>query len=139
VSQTKAQKDAEAAAAADAGTTSTTTEATTSEAAPVNPPGSADQVNGLNKPDNSAAAIATGITSATGERHEGLVGEDDQPISLDSALDYGDGTRTYVEVKERIYERYYLAGSTRPMTRLLFGTGARLSREQAEALKAATK
>lgn len=80
-------------------------------------------------------AGASGLRSLQGERHLGLIGEDDKKIDAASMFEDGDPALTYVTVKERVYEQFGFRGTVTPQTRLLYPKGARVSRDRAQALQ----
>lgn len=116
----------------------------TSEAAPLDAPEDAPKQSdavtlGLGSGDLNDIAVGVGLRSSNGERSGGLVDENGEPLEFEDSLDYGDGTRTTVVVTKRVYETFYLPGSQRPLTRLMYGEGATISRETAAKVVAASK
>lgn len=128
------------------------------EAAPVGPPPSVQGAAGsapaetaveegryvagaeANKMDGeiNPVAVGVGLQSRTGERTGGVEDEQGNQITdLESVIDRGDGTRTYVVVTKRLFESFVQPGTTTKMTRLLLPANTRLSLDRAEALKAA--
>lgn len=109
---------------------------TKSEAAPTSPKAVSARST---VEDPNFVASTSGLMSQTGEGHDSLVDDEGKTIDFESALDTGDGTQTYVTVTKRINEKFTTPGSVRTQTRLLYPAGARLTREQAEEMKAAVK
>jgi hypothetical protein len=110
-----------------------TSDKSESEAAPVAPPTAVSRQS-IEEPNY--VATGAGLRSMTGEQHGKIVDEDGNEVDLESALDYGDGTITTVQVTKRLYETFTLPGSVRVQTRLLAPAGATITRETAEGLKA---
>jgi len=111
---------------------------TKSEAAPVSSPKPAVSARSTVEDPNFVASTS-GLMSQTGEGHDSLVDDEGNAIDFESVLDAGDGTQTFVTVTKRINENFTTPGSVRTQSRLLYPEGARLSREQAEEMKAAVK
>lgn len=87
----------------------------------------------LSSTDNTYAT-AGGRTIA-GERFDSLVDEDGNAVSADSLFEDADG-KGYVVASKRVFEQFYYPNTTEKAKRLLFVTGQRVNRAEAERIKA---
>lgn len=94
---------------------------------------------GLGSGDLNDIAVGVGLRSSNGERTGGLVNEQGEPVNFEDIVDMGDGTRTNVTVSERVYETFYLPGSFRPLSRLMYPAGATITRATAAKVIEASK
>lgn len=97
-----------------------------------------DPVQGYGLSSTDHAYAAAGGRTIAGERFEGLVGEDGKSVSADSLFEDQDG-KTFVTVKERVFEEFYYPNTTEKARRLLYVPGQRVNRAEAERIKAAMK
>lgn len=108
-------------------------------AAPLEAPDAVTQTDppgGYEESSTNPVAAASGRSTIAGERHTRLVDEDGGEVSLDSVVDF-DGPGTVGTVNARTYEEFKHVGAQDSDRRLLFPEGARVTRQQFDALKAA--
>ena len=121
-------------------------DALNSDAVPLDAPVEASSVGsdapiaaGLGSGDLNDIAVGVGLRSNNGERTGGLVDEQGEPVNFEDVVDMGDGSKTNVVVTKRVYETFYLPGSFRPLTRLMYADGATITRSTAAKVIEASK
>lgn len=127
-------------------TTGVAPAAVDSDSVPLDPPTEKSSLGsdapiaaGLASGDLDDIAVGVGLRSNNGERTGGIVDEDGNPVNFEDVVDMGDGSMTNVVVTKRVYETFYLPGSFRPLTRLLYADGATITRNTAAKVIEASK
>lgn len=92
---------------------------------------------GLSLSTTDPVYAANGGRTIAGEDFVRLVDADGNELSADDLFDDGDGSKTWVVAKTRVYEVFYYPNTTEEAKRLMFAQGRRVPRGQAEQIKAA--
>lgn len=112
-----------------------------SESGPLAPPEDAktqtEPRHGDAATSNDPVQAAVGGLSFAGERHEGLVDEDDNEVSGDDLFEDDDSSKTFAVVKQRVFEVFYYPNTTETAKRLLFTPGQHVNRAEADRIRKA--
>lgn len=95
-----------------------------------------DPVQGYALSSTDHTYASTGGQTIAGEQFHRFVDEDGNEVGKDDLFDMGDGTKTFVTTKKRIFEEFYYPNTTEVAKRLVFIPGKRVNRAEAERIKA---
>lgn len=113
------------------------------DSAPLDPPKDAYTQNlpeaGYAASSTDPVYASTGGQTIAGEQFSRLVDEDGNDLSADDLFEEGDGTKTVVTTKHRVYEVFRYPNTHEDAKRLVFTKGRTVRRADAERIKASVK